>query len=77
MKGASGQKRIPDSFIKDFKIGFPEQTEQKRIASYLDKKTTEIDGLIQKIESAIVKLREYRSSLITAAVTGKIDVGGK
>lgn len=76
MKGAAGQKRIPDSFIKDFKIGFPEQTEQKRIASYLDKKTTEIDGLINKIESAIAKLREYRSSLITAAVTGKIDVRG-
>ncbi|MDQ1273479.1 MAG: type restriction enzyme subunit [Planctomycetota bacterium] len=74
MKGAAGQKRIPDSFIKDFKIGFPEQIEQKRIANYLDKKTTEIDGLIHKIESAIAKLREYRSSLITAAVTGKIDV---
>ncbi|MBI5306948.1 MAG: restriction endonuclease subunit S [Planctomycetes bacterium] len=76
MKGAAGQKRIPDSFIKDLKIGFPEQTEQKRIANYLDKKTTEIDDLIQKFESVIVKLREYRSSLITAVVTGKIDVRG-
>lgn len=36
MKGAAGQKRIPDSFIKDFKIGFPEQTEQQQIADFLD-----------------------------------------
>ena len=54
----------------------PSKKEQHQIANYLDKKTTEIDGLINKIESAIAKLREYRSSLITAAVTGKIDVRG-
>ena len=54
----------------------PSKKEQHKIANYLYQKTTEIDGLIQKIESAIDKLREYRSSLITAAVTGKIDVRG-
>lgn len=52
----------------------PSKKEQHQIAKYLDQRTTEIDSLINKIESAITKLREYRSSLITAAVTGKIDV---
>lgn len=61
-------------FPKDFLVGFPLLDEQKKITEYLDKKTTEIDGLIERIESAIKKLREYRSSLITAAVTGKIDI---
>lgn len=51
-------------------------SEQHMIAEYLDEKTAKIDGLIGRIQTAIVKLREYRSSLITAAVTGKIDVRG-
>ncbi|MDR4496627.1 MAG: restriction endonuclease subunit S [Candidatus Scalindua sp.] len=47
---------------------------QIKIVDFLDKKTAEIDGLIHKIKDAIDKLREYRSALITDAVTGKIDV---
>ncbi|MCC6345803.1 MAG: N-6 DNA methylase [Nitrospirales bacterium] len=49
-------------------------TEQKAISSYLDRETSKIDRLIEKIEAAIEKLQEYRTALITAAVTGKIDV---
>ena len=48
--------------------------EQNIIANFLDCETTEIDTLIGKIEAAIERLQEYRSVLITAAVTGKIDV---
>jgi type I restriction enzyme S subunit len=48
--------------------------EQQTIADYLDKETARIDNLINKINQAIEKLQEYRSALITAAVTGKIDV---
>ncbi|CAG1020072.1 Type-1 restriction enzyme EcoKI specificity protein [Patescibacteria group bacterium] len=59
-----------------FNIFVPTKEEQKVIVDFLGRKISEIDGLIQKIESAIAKLREYRSSLITAAVTGKIDVRG-
>ena len=44
------------------------------ITSYLDRETAKIDALMQKIEHAIDRLQEYRAALITAAVTGKIDV---
>lgn len=52
----------------------PEKEEQQAIASYLDKKTAEIDSLVTTIKKQMAFLKEYRQSLITAAVTGKIDV---
>ncbi len=55
----------------------PSIPEQTAIADFLDRETTKIDQLIAKIETAIERLREYRTALITAAVTGKIDVRRK
>ena len=55
----------------------PPSPEQRAIADYLDRETTKIDRLVEKIEAAIERLQEYRSALITAAVTGKIDVRAK
>lgn len=55
-------------------IPVPPALEQQAIAEYLDVKTGKIDGLIRKTETAIQTLEEYRTALITAAVTGKIDV---
>jgi len=52
----------------------PPLAEQKVIANFLDKETGAIDALIGKVESAIEKLKEYRTALISAAVTGEIDV---
>ena len=51
--------------------------EQKEIAKYLDASTSEIDELIGKIQESIKNLTEYREALITAAVTGQIDVRKK
>jgi type I restriction enzyme S subunit len=48
--------------------------EKESILKYLDEETSQIDKLKDKIQKAIEKLEEYRSSLITNAVTGKIDV---
>jgi len=48
--------------------------EQARIATYLDRETEQIDALVQKSEELINRLQEYRTALISAAVTGKIDV---
>lgn len=48
--------------------------EQREIALYLDKETLKIDNLILKQNQLIEKLKEYRSSIISHAVTGKIDV---
>ena len=46
------------------------------IADYLDRETNKIDRMVAKVEEAIERLQEYRTALITAAVTGKIDVRG-
>ena len=48
--------------------------EQKTIVTYLDKKCDAIDSIITKTERSIELLKEKRQALITAAVTGKIDV---
>ena len=55
----------------------PPKDEQRAIAAFLDRETGHIDTLTTKIQESITKLREYRTALISAAVTGKIDVRGE
>ena len=74
MYGAGGQKRVPPEFIKNFFVLLPPFGEQTEIANYLDAATAKADLMISKTESAITHLTEYRTALITAATTGKIDV---
>lgn len=52
----------------------PPLPEQAAIAAYLDEETAKLDALVGKVEEAVERLQEYRTALITAAVTGKIDV---
>ncbi|MDK2934726.1 MAG: type restriction enzyme subunit [Clostridiales bacterium] len=61
-------------FIGNLKIPLPNKEEQKKIIEFLSKKSNEIDDLVSKIKEQIQKLKEYRQSLISEAVTGKIDV---
>jgi len=60
--------------FRNLRLPIPPLPEQTAIADFLDRETAKIDRLIAKIETAIERLREYRTALITAAVTGKIDV---
>lgn len=60
--------------IAGFKLALPPQNEQEKIAKYIDEKTSKIDTLITKSTSAIELLKERRTALISAVVTGKIDV---
>ncbi len=48
--------------------------EQRAIAVFLDRETAKIDTLVAKVREAIDRLKELRTALISAAVTGKIDV---
>ena len=48
--------------------------EQRAIAAFLDRETARIDVLVAKVREAIHRLKELRTALISAAVTGKIDV---
>ena len=56
--------------------GIPPLREQKQIADYLEKKTAQIDTLVDKAKQSIELLKEKRVAIISAAVTGKIDVRG-
>jgi len=55
-------------------IPLPSMKEQRRIAAYLDEQAAKIDALIEETERFIELARERRAALITAAVTGQIDV---
>jgi type I restriction enzyme S subunit len=63
--------------IGDVVLALPEVDEQRVIANFLDRETAKLDAMVTKIEIAIERLQEYRTALITAAVTGKIDVRGQ
>ena len=53
---------------------FPSFSEQTQIVNFLDHKTKQIDELIAAEQRKVELLKEYRQSLISEAVTGKIDV---
>lgn len=60
--------------IDSFEIPVPPNDECEEIIRYLKNKIQKIDGLIAKAESAVMFIQERRTALISAAVTGKIDV---
>lgn len=76
MYGAGGQKRVPTDFVRDFPVAFPDIDEQQAIACFLDEQTKKIEEITQETIAAIDRLTEYRTALISAVVTGKIDVRG-
>ena len=57
-------------------VAFPPTGEQERIEEFAEQQTAKLDALISEAETAIALLQERRSALISAAVTGKIDVRG-
>jgi type I restriction enzyme S subunit len=67
-------RRINVGQIKKFVIIRPPKEEQQQIAKYLDGVSERIDILVAKINGSMEKLKEYRTTIISAAVTGKIDV---
>jgi type I restriction enzyme S subunit len=58
------------------KIPVPPSEEQSTIAAYLDRETAKLDTLTAEAQRGIDLLKERRTALISAAVTGKIDVRG-
>ena len=68
------QQNIGMGVIANLKIALPSLEEQQAICAYLEKELSKIELAFRTIHKAIQQLREYRTALITAAVTGKIDV---
>lgn len=61
----------------NLQLAVPPISEQRAIAAYLDTEAAKLDALAGRIEQQIARLREYRTALIAAAVTGVIDVRGQ
>ncbi len=69
-----GQPNLSQDLLRSVRVPTPPVTEQRIIAAFLDREAVRIDALIAKVGEAIDRLRELRTALISAAVTGKIDV---
>lgn len=65
---------ITQKALKSTSVILPPKPTQQHIASYLDKKCSKIEETIQKQQQVIEKLKGYKQSLITEAVTGKIKI---
>ena len=74
MSGAGGLKRVPADVVANFSLGLPPINEQKEIVDSVRKVATLFDDLNSRAVDAIGLLQERRTALISAAVTGKIDV---
>ncbi len=70
----SKMPRASWDFVGCMPVCEPSLAEQRAIAAFLDRETDELDGLVNEAEKGIELLRERRSALISAAVTGQIDV---
>lgn len=78
ISGADGlANNLPLSSLRRIRLWLPQLPEQRQIAQRLDHETTKIDALIAKAEEHIALAQERRAALITAAVTGQIDITGK
>ena len=65
---------LSQQVLGEVPVLIPSISEQQQIVSYLDKQTQKIDSTIEKETQRIELLKEYRQSLISEVVTGKIDV---
>lgn len=73
---SSSMQNLSMADFQDTAIALPPVSEQRSIVEFLSSRVSKIDALIGKATAVIAILCEYRSALITDAVTGKIDVRG-
>ncbi|MFE3998955.1 hypothetical protein ACFX43_09180 [Nocardioides sp. YIM B13467] len=75
ISGAEGlANNLPLSALRNFSIAVPPAADQRRIAAYLNDEIAKLDALIAETVRFIELSRERRAALITAAVTGQVDV---
>ncbi len=73
-EAAHGTKVIRMDRWRVTPVEIPPRDEQRAIVAFLQEETARIDALVAKVREAIERLKELRIALISAAVTGKIDV---
>lgn len=74
LQTGAGREGLNFEQVGNFALAVPPETERNRICLFLEAATRKIDLLIGKTERSIELLKEHRTALITAAVTGKIDL---
>ncbi|HGV3466396.1 TPA: restriction endonuclease subunit S [Klebsiella michiganensis] len=72
--GGVGNLNVND--LREYKLPLPTRSKQLEICDYLDDRLAEFSALVDKAERAIELMQERRTALISAAVTGKIDLRG-
>jgi type I restriction enzyme S subunit len=78
ISGAEGlANNLPQSELRKVVLAIPPLAEQHAITGAVGAETARVDDLISLHRTSVEKLREYRQALITAAVTGKIDVSAE
>ena len=75
--GGTAIKHIYISRLAKMPVALPPLEEQRSIAKFASKSRKELDALIAKIGDAIDRLKEFRTALISAAVTGKMNLRGQ
>lgn len=74
--GGAIQQHFNIGTAADLVVTVPPETEQREIADHLHRTTGALDALVAEADRGITLLQERRAALISAAVTGKIDVQG-
>ena len=74
LSSGSIQQYLSRDNFKSLKVLYPPLQEQQQIVEYLDEQTQKIDSTLEKETQRIDLLKEYRQSLISEVVTGKVDV---
>jgi type I restriction enzyme S subunit len=73
---SSSMLNIAQSTIRELGVAIPDLAEQAEICRFIETEIDKLDALIADAKQAITLLQERRTSLISATVTGKIDVRG-
>ena len=73
-QSAHGTRCLRTDLLKQLRCFLPGLEEQTQICAYVTDKSDALEATGNRLSTAIDRLREYRSALITAAVTGQLDI---
>lgn len=73
-KTSNGTFKISGEDVRTLKIAVPPFAEQRRIVAHIDGELRRLEGVFTQVAEQLDRLREYRQALITAGVTGQLDI---
>jgi type I restriction enzyme S subunit len=74
-QNGAGREGLNFEQIANITVAIPLETDEiDKVVMYISKETAKIDALITETQNSIALLKEHRTALISAAITGKIDV---